>query len=82
MKLKAYYVVEEVVNKTKAMGFSEFEVGDLIKFSINIKNITKENGRGCYAPEVEVLNYNKNYSFFITMSRLDNILQNFKLEEI
>jgi hypothetical protein len=73
--------IKAIKKKTKAKVFEQFEEGDVLHFSMVMRN-TSNYGRGNYATDITTHNVTKGLSVVKTQSNLLNVLQAFELEEV
>ena len=73
--------IKAIKTKTKAKVFEKFEAGDVLQFSMVLRNTTNW-GRGNYATNITTHNKTQGTSVVKSQSNLLNILDNFELEEV
>jgi hypothetical protein len=73
--------IKAIKKKTQAKVFKEFEVGDVLQFSMILRNTTNY-GSGNYATNIITHNRTKGLTVVKTQSTLLNVLQAFELEGV
>jgi hypothetical protein len=73
--------IKAIKTKTKAKVFEQFEEGDVLQFSMILRNTTNW-GRGNYATHIVTHNRTKGLTVVKSQSNLLNVLQAFELEEV
>jgi hypothetical protein len=84
MKIELYSPevrIKAIKKKTQAKVFKDFEVGDVLHFSMVLRNTTNW-GKGNYATDITTHNVTKGLSVVKTQSNLLNVLLAFELEEV
>lgn len=76
------YKIKAIKKKTRAAGFAELQVGDAIRFSLDLSNTTNY-GAGNYATDIMIYDLKRGSYIHKTQSQLVNILRNsFELEAV
>lgn len=75
--------IKSVMKKTQAKVFKEFEVGDVLTFSVNLRNTSNCYRGGNYATTVTTVNETKGLAVTKSQSELLNVINRaFELEEV
>lgn len=72
--------VTKIKKKTRAQFFEDIEVGDVLIFQSSVRGPGR--GRGTYAGTIVTMNQTKDTAKAKTPNQLDDILENFTLEEV